>query len=64
MQRYNLCKDKLSAKILCMNGVQQHVETLHAFGKMVTDLAGTAEGEDVTSQNLLRAPPTTQGDNE
>jgi len=33
------------------------VETLHAFRKMVTDLGGTTEGEDVTSQSLLRTPP-------
>ena len=55
MQRYNFCKEQLSAKIMFMLRGDQHVETLCAFGNMVCNFV--AEDEDITPESLLCAPP-------
>ena len=53
MQRYDLCKEQLSAKIMLMHGEeQQNIDTLHAFRKIVTDLADVEEEEVTCSKPL------------
>ena len=49
LQRYDFCSEQLSAKIIFQHGIEGRMESLHAFGRTVTDLADDAEGEQVTS---------------
>ena len=60
MQRYDLCKEQLSAKISFSNGTDEKVETLHGFGKIIEDLADEAEDEEITPESLLLAPRLTK----
>ena len=55
-QRFDFCKDQLSAKLMFMHGRKKEIDTLHAFGKIVEDIADEAEGEEITIEALLRAP--------
>ena len=60
MQRYDLCTEQLSARLLvlpCTSASNNRFyKTLHAFGSVVQQLAGVGDGE-VTVDDLLNAPP-------
>ena len=52
----------MSAKLLIHCGAKNYIMTLHAFGRMVYDLAGLSAGEIaadvcVTHEMLLKSPP-------
>ena len=55
-QRFDFCKDQLSAKLMFMHGRKKEIDTLHASGNIVEDIADEAEGEEITIEALLRAP--------
>lgn len=64
LQRFDLCPDQWSAKLLlqCGCGLNKHTVTLHAFGRMVNDLAGQTAAQvaaevQETREMLLKAPP-------
>lgn len=56
IQRFDFCKEQLSAKLMFMHGREKEIDTLHAFGKMVEEIADEAEGEQITVEGLLHAP--------
>ena len=61
MQRFDMCPQQMSAKLLFMKRYpgdpQPTVKTLHAFGRIVQDLAGVAD--TVTREALLTSRPVT-----
>ena len=52
MQRYDVCQEQLSAKLLFMTN--SNFVSLYAYGKIVKEIAG--EGDSVTEEMLLQAP--------
>jgi len=60
MQRYDLCTEQLSARLLVLHCTSasdnRFYKTLHAFGSVVQRLAGVGDGE-VTVDDLLNASP-------
>ena len=49
LQRYDICPDQLSAKMLFMANSKLH--SITAYGKMVKDLAGVTDDKEVTEEN-------------
>ena len=62
LQRYDMCVEQMSAKILFMKKFpgdpQSTIKPLHAFGRIVQDLAGVPHSE-VTREALLTSKPVT-----
>lgn len=58
MQRYDLCTEQLSAKLLVMatTSPNKYTYTLNAFGKVIQQLAGVPPDGEVTAENLLNTP--------
>ena len=55
LQRYDICADQLSAKMLFMAGSKIH--SLNVYGKVVKDLAEVADDRAVTEKGLMKLPP-------
>ena len=55
IQRYDLCSDQGSAKVLLRSGSRR--QTLKVFGKLLHELAGVPESQLVTTAYLLKLPP-------
>ena len=60
MQRYDLCTNQLSAKLLVLHSStvsdNKFYKSLHAFGSVVEGLAGVTDGP-IDADDLLSAPP-------
>ena len=54
LQRYDICPDQLSAKMLFMADSKLH--SITAYGKNVKDLARATEPEEVTEESLMEMP--------
>ena len=54
LQRYDMCPDHTSAKILCKTG--SNTRSVHAYGQTVLNLACVADISAVT-EALLKSPP-------
>jgi hypothetical protein len=62
MQRFNACAEQLTAKLLVMqeyDGCSPVTKTLHAFGKIISDLLGATTVTEVTREALLQTDPVT-----
>ena len=61
MQRYDLCSEQLSARLLVLHhsstSDNKFYKSLQAFGSVVQRLAGVEDGEEVTVDDLLNTPP-------
>lgn len=58
LQRYDLCSDQISAKILFSYDSGASTMSLHAFGQIVRDLAvtSTSTSDPVAKPDLLKSP--------
>ena len=52
IQRYDLCSDQESAKVLLKSGSRKQ----KVFGKLLQELAGVPESQLVTAADLLQLP--------
>ena len=55
LQRYDICTDQLSAKMLFM--ASSKIYSLNAYSKVVRDLAEVADDTEVTEEGLMKLPP-------
>ncbi|ORU93957.1 MAG: hypothetical protein A6F71_09105 [Cycloclasticus sp. symbiont of Poecilosclerida sp. M] len=54
-QRYDFCVNQCSAKLMLVHGPKKGVFTLHAFGNILSQLAGDDGAEDITAGALLNS---------
>ena len=54
LQRYNICTEQLSAKILMMANSKMY--SLLGYGKVIQDLVDATTNEEVTDEALIKLP--------
>ena len=60
LQRIDHCSEQMSAKLLFMiSKPQGTIKPLHAFGRIIQDLAGASDPATVTREGLLTSKPVT-----
>lgn len=57
LQRMDKCQDQMSAKLLMES--YGTTTTLHAFGKILMEIAKATTADEVTQEGLLDTPPLT-----
>ena len=55
LQRYDVCHDQLSAKMLFMDKSKK-IYSLMAYGEVVRDLAGAGDDTEITEECLMKLP--------